>query len=98
MKEDAQSGEKSGTFTFEQLVRKILQDPDFARELHHEIAEARRNKLPICEKVAAHFKITPEELKELGVSEKDRELFGRTTPTTFMMLDFAAYAHPSHRD
>jgi hypothetical protein len=88
--------------SYKDVVKKILNDPDFAKYFHGEVVKARMGD-PVAEKnVAQHFKLQPGELKELKLTLKaascactDRTILSNLCldMTKFYLFEFATPIH-----
>src|SRR3954469_1836913 len=97
---------KSGTTTtgplsYSQLVKKVIADPTFAKSVHKLVCAARGGDKTAVTKINALYQLTSADLKKCCLSadlvrsmdcEKDHDHGPppKTTPTTIMLLDFAA--------
>lgn len=88
--------------TFTEIVRKILDDTEYARFIHGEVLTARDEtkaesvRLAAADNVDRHFKLSPDELTKLRLpSDFDAPAGVKCcthTRTTLYMLDFATPA------
>ena len=85
--------------SYKQLVQKIVKDRKFARSVHKLVCQSRDGNEEARKKLNALFKITEEDLEQcclpasvlkiLDCSPNNPQMF-KTSPTSFMLLDFAA--------
>ncbi len=91
---------KTAPLSYSKLVKKIIGDPEFAKYVHDLVCVARSGDKAAANKLNALYKLTAADLKKCclpaGVVKslncgRDNyyATFG-TTPTTVMLLDFAA--------
>jgi hypothetical protein len=91
---------KTAPLSYGQLVKKIIGDPEFAKRVHDLVCAARGGDKAASNKLSALYKLTPADLKKcclsasfvktLDCGQKNHYVPYGTTPTTVMLLDFAA--------
>jgi hypothetical protein len=91
---------KTAPLSYSQLVKKIIGDPEFAKRVHDLVCAARGGDKAAANKLSALYKLTPADLKKcclparfvksLDCGRKNEYTPFATTPTTVMLLDFAA--------
>lgn len=83
--------------SFKQVVKKILDDAGYAAFIHGEIVKARKGNDAALKTVATHFKMLPEELKELSLPANFGSCSHCTdTNTTLFVLEFSTPARVWH--
>lgn len=83
--------------SFKQVVAKILSDADYAKFIHGEVVKARKGDAAAMKNVNAHFKMLPEELKNLSLPPNFGSCSNCTeTNTTLFVLEFATPAKVWH--
>jgi hypothetical protein len=91
---------KEGPLSYSDAVKKIIADPAFAKTVHKLVCAARGGDKDAMKKLDSMFKVTAADLKKCCLplkfvksldcgSPNYYAQFG-TTPTTLMLLDFAA--------
>jgi hypothetical protein len=91
---------KTAPMSYRQLVQKIIGDPEFAKRIHGLVCDARGGDKKSAAELNSLYKLTPADLKRCCLPaafiksldcgrEGYYEPFA-TTPTTVMLLDFAA--------
>jgi hypothetical protein len=77
--------------SYKQVVKKILNDANFAKFFHGELVKARQGD-PVAEKnVARYFKLAPEELKELKSTTKGPQCCTDKTIISNFCLDITRF-------
>lgn len=86
----------NGRLTYKQIVHKIINDSEYAREIADLIARARKGDEAARREVEKRFDPQKEELEELGLPKKTLSCLENPeweplskTDTTFLLLDFA---------
>jgi hypothetical protein len=81
--------------SFQQVVKQILADPEFAKFIHGLVLEARKGNQYAADTVSDYFKPLPAELKELKLPPdllEHRDVNDIRCTTTHMLIDFATPA------
>src|SRR5438034_541875 len=92
---------KTGPMSYSQLVKKIIADPAFAQSVHKLVCAARGGDKAAVTKINALYRLTAADLKKCCLTPGHIKMFDcdklrpygpppLTTPTTIMLLDFAA--------
>lgn len=93
---------KTGPLSYSELVKKIIADPTFAKSVHKLVCAARGGDKDAVKKINALYQLTSADLKKCCLSAEfvrslncdhpghDHGPPAKTTPTTVMLLDFAA--------
>jgi hypothetical protein len=91
---------KTAPLSYSQLVKKIVGDPEFAKYVHDLVCAARDGNKAAANKLDALYTLTAADLKKcclprafvrsLDCGMKNYYAAFGTTPTTVMLLDFAA--------
>lgn len=94
-KKNPQFRKPAKPLSFKEMVKKILQDAEYAEFFHGEVIKARKGNEEAAEIVAAHFKLRPEELKDLKLPSGFELCVGPCTDTTATttLFDFATPVH-----
>jgi hypothetical protein len=82
-------------FSFKQVVKKILAEPEFAKFIHGLVLEARDGNQYAADTVNDYFKPLPDEMKRLKLPPgllKHRDVKDKHCTTTHMLIDFATPA------
>jgi hypothetical protein len=77
--------------SYKEVVKKILNDTDFAEFFHGEVVKARMGDKAAEKNVARYFKLTPEELKELKLSTKITACCTEKTIISNLCLDMTKF-------
>ena len=91
---------KAVPLSYSKLVKKIIGDPEFAKYVHDLVCGARDGDKAAANKLDALYKLTDADLKKcclprafvrsLDCGKQNYYAPFATTPTTVMLLDFAA--------
>jgi hypothetical protein len=77
--------------SYQDVVKKILNDAGFARFFYGEVVKARMGDREAEKNVARYFKLQPEELKELKLTTKTPACCTDVTHLSNFCLDIAKY-------
>jgi hypothetical protein len=92
-KDDPQFPRPAKPLSFKEVVKRILSDSDYAKFFHGEVVKARQGDRLAAENVDAHFKLQPEELKELKLPpEFEKCKCTDITITNLYLFEFATPA------
>ena len=82
--------------SFKEMVKKILNDADYAKFFRGEIVKARKGNKKAEAIVRAHFKFRPEELKALKLPKGFGSCSGACTDTTGTTTNLFEFVTPVH--
>ena len=78
-------------YSLEQIVKKILAEPQYGKFIHAEVLKMRKGNKRSEELVSAHFRPTPKELSDLNLERTSSVGFDCSNPTTTLTIDFTPY-------
>ena len=91
---------KAAPMSYGRLVKKIIGDPEFAKYVHNLVCDARGGDKAAANELKGLYKLTAADLKKcclpralvssLDCGKQNYYAPFATTPTTVMLLDFAA--------